>query len=112
MRVALLSHNAQSGDAVGNQVAAKAAFFRDRGADVRVYLESTRRLQPTLEPHLRPADDLDRVTAELRDADLLSVEYSQSYRLLDVLPRLAGGKRPRVLLDYRGVTPPELWDGP
>src|SRR5947208_1629335 len=103
MRVALVSHNARTGDAVGNQVAAKAAFFRDRGADLQVYVESTRQLQPSLAAHLRPANDLERATAHLCDADLLSVEYSQYYRLLDVLPLLAGGKRPRILLDYHGV---------
>src|SRR5262245_870745 len=115
MRVALLSHNARTGDAVGNQVAAKAAFFRDRGADLRVYVESTAKLQSSLTPHLRPVDPatpLEEITAEMRDVDLLCVEYSHSYRLLIVLPLLVGGKRPRVLLDYLGVTPLELWDGP
>jgi glycosyltransferase involved in cell wall biosynthesis len=111
MRVALLSHNARTGDAVGNQVAAKAAFFRDRGADLRVYVESTRQLHPSLKPQLKPAGDAEQFAAELREVDLLSVEYSQYYRLLEVLPLLAGGKRPRILLDYHGVTPPELWAG-
>ena len=112
MRVALLSNNARAGDAVGNQIAAKAAFFRDRGADLHVYVESTRRLHPTLAPLTSKATDAEQLVDELRDLDLLSVEYSQYYALLEVLPLLARGKRPRILLDYHGVTPPELWEGP
>ncbi|SRR6266404_2788159 len=88
MRVALLSHNARTGDAVGNQVAAKAGFFRERGADVRVYVESTRQLHPSLKPHRCAVHDAEQLAAELRDLDLLSVEYSQYYPLLEVLPLL------------------------
>ena len=50
MRVALLSCNAQARNAIGTQVAEKAAFFRERGADVRVFLESLDRLHPELCP--------------------------------------------------------------
>jgi glycosyltransferase involved in cell wall biosynthesis len=110
MRVALLSHNAQVGDAVGQQVAAKAAFFRERGADLQVFLESDRRLEPALRPYLRlAAADVaaEWVAKQLHDFDLLCVEYSQHYHLLDALPLLSG-KRPRILLDYYGVTPPNL----
>ena len=46
MRVALLSHNACAGDAVGNHLAEKVRFFRDRAADVRVFLETNRRIHP------------------------------------------------------------------
>ena len=40
MRVALFSHNAQAGDAIGNQIAEKVTFFLYYGADVQVFLES------------------------------------------------------------------------
>src|SRR5204863_357606 len=40
--------------------------------------------------------------------DLVVAEYGQFYPLLNLLPLLAGG-RPRLLVDYHGVTPPELW---
>src|SRR4051794_11979719 len=56
MRVTLISHNAQAGDAIGNQVAARAAFFRERGAEVRVLLESDRRLHPSLRSLARVAE--------------------------------------------------------
>src|SRR5260221_9773555 len=114
MRVALLTHNARTGDAVGNQVAAKAAFFRDRGADVRAFVESDRELQPALRPLLRPVssdEPLPALAAELAGYDLLCVEYSQYYRSLEVLPFL-GRRRPKVYATYYGVTPPELWAGP
>jgi glycosyltransferase involved in cell wall biosynthesis len=114
MRVALLSHNARTGDAVGNQVAAKAAFFRDRGADVRAYVESDRDLQPALRPFLRlilSEEPLPALAAELAELDLLCVEYSQYYPSLEALPFLSG-KRPKIIADYHGVTPPELWAGP
>ena len=114
MRVALLTHNARTGDAVGNQVAAKAAFFRDRGADVRAFVESDRDLQPALRRFLRLVlsdEPLPALAAELTDFDLLCIEYSQYYRLLEILPLLRP-RRPKVLVDYHGVTPPELWSGP
>src|SRR5262249_28991978 len=113
MRVALISHNARTGDAVGNQVAAKAAFFRDRGAGVRAYVESERDLQPSLHPILRPVDSnepLPELAAELAEFDLLCVEYSQHYRLLEVLPLFAP-RRPKIVVEYHGVTPPEACAG-
>src|SRR4051812_38948495 len=103
MRVALLSHSARAGDAVGRQVAAKVAFFRDRGASVRLYVETDRGLAPGLEPFTRRRPD----ERFLADCDLIVVEYSQYFPALDLLPRLAGGK-PRVVFDYHGVTPPAL----
>jgi glycosyltransferase involved in cell wall biosynthesis len=45
----------------------------------------------------------------LSSADLILVEYGQYYRLLELLPLLAGGK-PRILFDYHGITPAELWE--
>ena len=51
MRVALLSHSAPAGDAIGRQLAEKVAFFRDRGADVRVFVETDRRLHGGLRPY-------------------------------------------------------------
>jgi O-antigen biosynthesis protein len=107
MRVALLSRNARAGDAIGNQLAEKVAFFLERGADVRLLVSEGELLHPALRPYTRlcrssvpEGEDWDYLAA----ADLLVVEYGQSYPLLDVLPLLAGGK-PRVLFDYHGVTP-------
>jgi glycosyltransferase involved in cell wall biosynthesis len=114
MRVALISHNARAGDAIGNQVAARAAFFRDHGAEVTVLIESDNHLHPELSPLARlvsSRSDLAELASELGEFDLLVVEYGQHYGILDVLPRVAG-KGPRILFDYHGVTPPHLWDGP
>src|SRR5439155_16283125 len=111
MRVALLSANAQAGDAIGNNVAHKLRFFRDAGARVRVLVESDRRLHPDVAPFCQvmpvaePRGDGWRF---LRSADLLSVEFGHYYPLLSLLPLLADGK-PRVLVDYHGITPPDLW---
>jgi glycosyltransferase involved in cell wall biosynthesis len=113
MRVALLTHNAPVGDAIGNQVAEKVAFFLDRGADVRVFLESDRRLHPALRAHAHVVTDAGAGADAWRflsAADLVSAEYGHSYSLLNWLPLLAGGKA-RVLLDYHGVTPPAFWEG-
>jgi glycosyltransferase involved in cell wall biosynthesis len=111
MRVALLSHNAQTGDAIGNQIAEKLAFFLERGADVRVFLESEHDLHPFVRPHAEvyPAPDAGGDAWQfLAGADLVIAEYGQYYPLLNILPLLADG-RPRILLDYHGVTPPDLW---
>src|SRR5919199_1689262 len=111
MRVALLSHNAQAADAIGNQVAEKLAFFLARGADVRVFLESANRLHPAVRPYchlLQGTDCQGEEWAFLSAAALVIAEYGQSYRALGLLPLLAGGK-PRILLDYHGITPLQWW---
>jgi glycosyltransferase involved in cell wall biosynthesis len=111
MRVGLLTANAKAGDAIGNQVAEKLSFFLDRGADVFVFADSNQRLHPFVAPYCRALDP-ERPGGEswafLTAADLVVVDYSQHYPLLGVLPMLIGGK-PRIVFDYHGVTPPELW---
>ncbi len=114
MRVALLSYNACTHDAVGNHVAETAAFFLERGAAVRVFVDSTERLHPELRSCVQPVDAVEPrgpVWDFLADADLVIFQYTQACALLHFLPLLAGGK-PRLLLDYHSVTPPELWSGP
>src|SRR5579871_2001975 len=111
MRVALISHNARFGDAIGNQVAARAAFFRERGAEVRVFVESDSYLHPELRGLARvvsPHGDRTQLTGDLRACDLLVVEYGQFYSLLELLPQVAGSG-PRIVIGYHGVTPPHLW---
>ncbi|OAI47796.1 hypothetical protein AYO44_08860 [Planctomycetaceae bacterium SCGC AG-212-F19] len=111
MRVALLSASAPSGDAIGQQLADKAAFFAARAADLRLFILSGRRLHPALEsvshilPDAHPRGDAWNFT---RSADLVIADCSQYYPLLDWLPLLADHRR-RILFDYHGVTPPELW---
>jgi glycosyltransferase involved in cell wall biosynthesis len=114
MRVAIISFNARAGDAIGNLLALKLAFFHERGADVRVFVEDNQRLHPELrrahrcviEPALDGPD-----WQYLVASDLVVVEFGQAYRLLEWLPALArAGKR--IVFDYHGVTPPCLWNGP
>jgi glycosyltransferase involved in cell wall biosynthesis len=122
MRVALLSHSAPAGDAIGRQLAEKVAFFADRGADVRLFVTSDRKLHPALGPNTHrfaPAEPHGPHWAFLTSADLILVEYSQHDPLFDLLPplsRLCGrgvggeraGGRARIIFDYHGVTPPNL----
>jgi hypothetical protein len=89
MRVALLSQSAPAGDAIGRQVAAKVAFLADRGADVRLFVASDRRLHPGLRPftyRFTPPRPHGPLWQYLAAADLIIVEYSQHYPLLDLLP--------------------------
>jgi glycosyltransferase involved in cell wall biosynthesis len=114
MRVGLLSANARAQDAVGNHVAETAALFLERGASVRVFVQSTERLHPELCSCTQRVDAIEprgAVWDYLVDADLVIFQYTQATELLHFLPLLAGGK-PRLLLDYHSVTPPELWSGP
>lgn len=114
MRVALLSSNARARDAVGNQLAEKVAYFLERGAEVRVFVQSGEQPHPLVRPYLevvRRVEATGPTWDYLAEADLVVAVYAQYHALLDYLPLLAGG-RPRVLLHYHGVTPPELWRGP
>jgi glycosyltransferase involved in cell wall biosynthesis len=111
MRIAILSHQAPPGDAIGNSVADKASFFHDRGAQVGVFLEVTKPAHPRLRSFIHAIGQETQTHDSIRfmaDADLVLVEYGQYYPALSLLPLLAG-RKPRILLDYHGVTPPELW---
>src|SRR5690348_998607 len=103
MRVALLSHNAQARDAIGNQVAEKLAFFRERAAEVRVFVENGDQLHPQVQPfhEIIATDDTFTLGASwqyLSTSDLVIVEFGQYYPSLNLLPLLAGG-RPRIVVD-------------
>jgi glycosyltransferase involved in cell wall biosynthesis len=114
MRVAILSYNARAHDAIGNHVAETAAFFQERGAAVQVFVQSTQRLHPALRTVVQPVDRVERlgpVWEYLAGADLVIAQFSQACDLLHYLPLLAGRKA-RLLIDYHGITPPELWTGP
>ena len=114
MRVALLSGNAPRYNAVGKQIAEKVRFFQERGAEVRLFVQDARRLHLDLrsccievsEPSAEgPAWDY------LRHADLVIAVYAQHFDLLQYLPALAG-MGPRIVFEYLGVTPAELWHVP
>jgi glycosyltransferase involved in cell wall biosynthesis len=113
MRVALLAHQAPAGDAIGAHTAEKVAFFLERGVDVRLLVESDRRLVSAVRAYTsvlvadQPEPDALKFLAT---ADLVVVDYGHFYPLLHLLPGLCGG-RARILFDYHGVTPRELWTG-
>ena len=114
MRVGFISYNAQGRNAIGNHLVDKVAFFRERGAQTRVFVQSLDRLHPALQSITRVAARAESDGAAwqfLAEADLVIVEYSQYYDLLHFLPLLVGGK-PKLLVDYHGVTPPSAWRGP
>lgn len=115
MRVALFSRNARSADAIGQQMAAKLAYFQQLGAEVRVYLSEGQSLRPEVaaaRPVISTASKIWRDTVEreyLLSCDLVVAEYGAAYDLIELLPAL-GGQGPRIIVDYRGVTPVELGD--
>ncbi len=114
MRVALLGCNARAHNAIGNQMAEKVAFFRERGAAIQVFLEEIEALHPGvrhLTKHLPEVATSGPAWDYLANADLVIADYAQHYNLLDYLALLAG-KKPRLILDYHGVTPAEHWQGP
>src|SRR5262249_23068870 len=102
-----------AGDAIGNQLAEKVRYFVERGCEVRVYAASTEHLHPRVSPYCaKLQSDPWRDHAErryLRQSDLIIAEYGVYYDLLNLLPVLATGK-PRIVIDYHGVTPRALWD--
>lgn len=113
MRIAFLSQNACTGDAIGGQLAGKVAAAQDAGHEVRVYLSEAARLRPEVEAVAVVASprDLWRSAHErdfLLGADAVVVEYGGDFPLLDLLPALRRRGR-RILFCYRGVTPPEFW---
>ncbi|MCI0376571.1 MAG: glycosyltransferase, partial [Gemmataceae bacterium] len=113
MRVALLASSAQAGNAIGNAVAAQLAFFLERGDEARVFLSSIARLHPALEGHAQAvaaATPSGPVWDFLAESDLVLVHYAEFFGLLHFLPLLAG-KKPRILFEYHGVTPPEFFQG-
>lgn len=112
MRVGLLAHSARSGDAIGRQIAAKVAAFRERGDDVRLVVATEAGLDSRLRPFAvrYSGQKRESIAAWLRKCDLLLVEYSQHSPVLDLLPTTESGTA-RVIFDYHGVTPPALGAG-
>lgn len=115
MQLAILAHSAPRYDAIGNQVAEKAAFFQERGWRVRVFLHSDANLHPgvapiALEDRVSESDHASSPTWKfLSQCDFVVVEYSQYFPLLGYLPSLAQ-KGIRVAVDYHGITPVHLAD--
>src|SRR5262245_7067348 len=89
MRVAILSGNARPADAIGNQVAEKAAFFLERGGVVRVFVEDAERLHPGIASYTQAvkAQDMAAQAHEfLAASDLVIAEFGHYHSLLELLP--------------------------
>jgi glycosyltransferase involved in cell wall biosynthesis len=114
MRAAIVAFSAPCRNAIGSLVAEKAEFFAERGAEVRVLLQSTAHLDSRLRAFAQRVDSpatSGPIWNDLVGCDLVFFEHSQDFPLLGWLPRLAG-TRPRVVVDYYGVSPPDGWPGP
>ena len=110
VQVALVSLNARVGDAIGNQLLEKWRFFRQQGAEVRVFVESTEQLHPLLKPYTHQVTDshCDSARTYFNTCEFIFFEFGQYYSLLDWLPLLQHASA-RIIVDYHGITPPELW---
>lgn len=115
MRVALLSRNCCRADAIGAQVVAKIAYFQQLGAEVRLYLSEAQSLRSeaaALKPVINNSHRIwqdDNEREYLLSCDLVIAEYGAAYDLMNLLPALSGNG-PRIVIDYRGVTPIALGD--
>lgn len=115
MRVALFSRNACRADAIGAQVVAKIGYFQQLGAEVRLYLSEGHALRTeaaSLKPIMGTAQRIWQDAGEreyLCSCDLIVAEFGAAYDLMNLLPALSG-QGPRLVVDYRGVTPVELGD--
>jgi glycosyltransferase involved in cell wall biosynthesis len=116
-RVALVSNDVRLNDSLGNHLVEQLRFFAARGDDVLALVENIDERQPrevrAMCCRVRLADlqsaDVRplarRGAAHFAASELCVVNYSTHYALAEAA-RLAGGQ---VILDYHGVTPPELW---
>ena len=91
MRVAMVACSAPVRTAVGNLLAEKVAFFVDREAEVRVFLESTAHLHPQLHSYVERCPEVPtegQAWNYLCQCDLVFFELSQGFDLLSLLPLL------------------------
>jgi len=116
MKVSLLNLNLVARDAVGRDLIDKTRFFRDRGDQVRVYVQHVENDVPAEVRDLCVVCSLAQLTgrgAELaaprehfRTSDLYVYDYPIWYELAE---SIRGVDRGVVIVDYHGVTPLDLW---
>ena len=116
MRVSLINLNLIAKDAIGRSLMDKARCFRDRGDEVRVYVQSiaddvpgdvralcvTCNLAQLVGGDNWPAGQREHFFA----SDLYVYDYPNWYELVESIREVDRGV---VVFDYHGVTPPELW---
>ncbi len=116
MKVSLLNLNLVARDAVGRDLIDKARFFRDRGDQVRIYVQHVENDVPAEVRDLCVVCSLAQLTgrgSELAaprehfcSSDLYVYDYPIWYELVE---SIRGVDRGVVIVDYHGVTPLDLW---
>jgi glycosyltransferase involved in cell wall biosynthesis len=115
MRVALLSRNVRPADAIGQQVLAKVRYFQQLGSEIRLFLSEGEPLLADCRavPYVMGSAACIWRDGELRSylhsSDLVIAEFGAAYDLLNLLPALTG-RGPRLVVNYRGLTPLEFAD--
>jgi glycosyltransferase involved in cell wall biosynthesis/2-polyprenyl-3-methyl-5-hydroxy-6-metoxy-1,4-benzoquinol methylase len=109
MKVSLVNLNLITADAIGTCIIEMARFFRERGDSVRIYVEHPPEGTPDdVAPLVTPLSLGGLIASQphFDASDLAIYHYPTYYGLLE---SIRGVEHGAVLLDYHGVTPPELW---
>ena len=114
-RVAILNGNVVANDAVGSIIVTQMQTLRAAGYHTLVLTEyidarlpaAVRRSLAVVTPEaLRDPASTAPPIEHLRQADVVIVNYSTYYPLVELIREVRRGV---VIFDYHGVTPPELW---
>ena len=117
MRVSLLNLNLVSKDAIGRSLMDKARLFRERGDEVRIFVQNAPEggmsaeieslcLTCSLSQLLGRGPELADAREHFMLSDVYIYDYPNWYELIE---SIRGVDRGVVIFDYHGVTPPELW---
>jgi len=111
MRVSLLNLNLIEKDAIGACIIHMARFFRDRGDEVKIYIEHPPEgVSADIAAGLCQVVSLGELISGRQshfvNSDLFIYHYPIRYGLLE---SIKGIERGAVIFYYYGVTPPELW---
>ncbi|PDW04065.1 glycosyltransferase [Candidatus Viridilinea mediisalina] len=115
LRVAILNGNVVAKDAVGSHIVAQLCTLREAGyhvllltgyVDGRLPTDVRRSMAMVSPEQLRDPANRSAAAEHWRRADLVIVNYSSYYDLVEVIRDVRRGV---VIFDYHGVTPPELW---
>lgn len=115
LRVAILNGNVVAHDAVGSHIVAQLTTLRSAGyqtllltgfVDSRLPVDVRRSMAMVSPEQLRDPTNKSAAAEHWRRADLVIVNYSSYYDLVELIREVQRGV---VVFDYHGVTPPALW---
>jgi glycosyltransferase involved in cell wall biosynthesis len=110
MRVGLLAYSARGDNRIGREIAAKIAFFRNRGADTRLIVANDadfpNRIRANTQRYSRQLPG--RLVPWLANCDLILIEPSEPASVFDLVPQLAGGKPKILFTDHGDIESREL----